>query len=554
MAKDLKLSFRNGKSAKTKRIFLFCLIAMISAFLLLIGGFTYIYCITPPDVHGGTIVESIKFVFNPGQVAFEGKDNMLILCIGLDENRTEQGIMYTKNVRSDTMFVVSVDSKAESINILSIPRDTWVELSPEHGYDKINAAYVYGGINLAKKCVENFLEVSIDHYITIKEKAAENVVNALGGLELDVEKDMDYDDNWGNLHIHLKKGPQLLNGEQAIGYARFRNDEEGDWGRIRRQQQFMSALVRELKKPSNIMRMEKIVKIIYESIETDLTVTQLLDLGRLYKDFDRKNIKTGVIKGDDGASGEISYIVPYEDEKKALVKRLLLRDTTLMPSEIHVGILNGSKKEGQAIELADELSKRGYKIMRVSDADRKDYMASRIIDHINDPKTAMTFKEFLGDVEYVSPNETEPIKDEEFTIIIGNDWEFWKERIKENNSNTEHKSHVVHKDDIKATPLQNNSQESEYNSENSYEYQDVQQLTDKATVEISKDRKNNEENEDKSLDQNATSNPDEKEPPKVVKITPIPIPSLILPTDDEKKEEQPTSTPAKKSNIQFEYQ
>jgi polyisoprenyl-teichoic acid--peptidoglycan teichoic acid transferase len=431
-----QLSFKKSNYSAIKRIIIFCAIVFSSAMVILLGGFAYIYYITPPDSHG-TIVDSIRFMVEPGKTAFQGKDRMIILCLGVDNNYTEKDILYTKGARTDTIFLLSIDSKAEAVNMLSIPRDTMVKISEKDGRDKINAAYAYGGVELAKKCIGDWLGVEIDHYAILKVKSTVNMVNALGGIEIDVLKDMDYDDNWGHLHVHLKKGPQLLNGEQAVGYARFRHDEESDWGRIRRQQQVLNALIKELKKPSNLVRMEKIVKIIHEGVETDLTTAQMLDLARLYKDFDKGAMKTGVIKGDDSvtASG-MSCIEPYEDEKVAMVKRLLLRDTSLPPSEVKVGVLNGSGTEGQAIELADILSKRGYKVIRVANADRKDYASTQIIDNLNDPKLINSFEEFIGPMEYVNNQDGTKENGEDITIIIGDNWKIWKDNKKKENSST----------------------------------------------------------------------------------------------------------------------
>lgn len=549
MGKAEKISFRTEKNSAIKRILLISVVSLASAIVILIAGFSYIYYITPANAHGGSIVQSIRFMVNPGQIAFEGKENMLILCMGADNNYTDQGIMYTKNARSDTIFVVSLDSKGEKINLLSIPRDTWVELSPEHGFDKINAAYSYGGIPFSRKCIENFLGITIDHYLLIKVKEAENLVNALGGLEVDVEKDMDYDDTWGHLHIHLKKGPQLLNGQQAVGYSRFRHDEEGDWGRIRRQQQVINALIRDLKKPSNLMRIEKIVKIVHDSIETDLSITQLLDLARLYKDFDRSNLKSGMIKGEDGPSSEVSYIVPYEDEKKALVKRLLLRDTTLMPSEIRVGILNGSNKEGQATELADTLTKRGYKVMRVEDADKNDYNSSRVIDHINDQKTALSFNEFLGDAEYVVATDAYQPANEDITIIIGNDWQFWKNKIKETNALDRNHGDVGQERHVRDIPLPTDTATEEYPGGLNEEYIDPGLAPD--STDLSQEKANPVE---------STETPATEEPKKEHHTIAIPTPSLMLPADEGTGTEppqgdtQPAPAPTKKSNVNFEYQ
>ncbi len=104
-----------------------------------------------------------------------------------------------------------------------------------------------------------------------------------------------------------------------------------------------------------------------------------------------------------------------------------------MPSEIRVGVLNGSTQAGQAAELADILSLLGYKVTRVADAHRSDYASSQVIDHMNNQKAAMTFEKYLGKVEYLGKPEDATTRSEDMTIIIGSDWQAWKEKQKEHN-------------------------------------------------------------------------------------------------------------------------
>lgn len=361
------------------RLLLVFVISLFVGVVIFIAVGGYIYSITPPG-KTTSIYDGFKILMKPGTTAFNGKDTLNILCLGLDHNYTDQGILYTKGARTDTIFVLSIDKEAKYVNMLSIPRDTWVYIDG-YGYNKINSAYSFGGLELAKKTISEFLGIKIDHYIIIKIKAGTEIVDALDGLNIDVEKDMDYDDNWGNLHIHLKEGEHKLTGAEAVGYARFRHDEEGDWGRMRRQQQVINALVKELKKPENLLKIDKLIKIANENIETDLTPAEMLDICRCYKDFDKKNMATGIIHGyDDKTEDGLAIIIPDDNERIKLVRQLLLREEEIViPNGCTVKILNGSGTEGLASELADHFERKGYKVSRIGDADRYDYEDSVII-------------------------------------------------------------------------------------------------------------------------------------------------------------------------------
>ena len=489
---------------------------LVGAIIFIAVG-AYIYSITPHGKYAG-LYDSIKFIIKPGQTAFNGKKTMNILCVGLDHNYTDKGIMYTKVARTDTIFVISIDDEAKRLNMLSIPRDAWVEI-PGYGYGKINSAYSIGGMDLTRKTVSKFLGININNYIIIRIKAANEIVDALGGLEIDVPKDMNYDDNWGNLHIHLKQGVQKLNGTEAAGFARFRHDEEGDWGRMKRQQQVINALIRELKKPENILKIDKLIKIAHDNIETDLTSAEMLDICRLYKDFDRKNMKTGIIKGDDAMSAdEQAIIIPYESEKVKLVKSLIIRDEAL-ENTCRVTVLNGSSTDGLATEMSEILKNEGYTVENIGDADRYDYEESVIIPHKTGQASAKQLANYLGYVK-VHPVE-ESSGDEDYTIIIGNKWLEWKRLHPEifpeirDNARTEAPVHY---------PGVNYSQYSrdDYGETRRDAAADPPKTEDKQSAD---DEKQQDQNQEQRPDQPAVADPTPADQPtERIKAIPIPVP------------------------------
>ena len=174
----------------------------------------------------------------PGR-AFPGRTQVNVLLLGRDLDRDRHGQVVKTNGRTDTIILAHYDFADKCVNMLSIPRDTRVAI-PHHGHHKINAAHAYGGPNLACRTVEGLLGVHPDDYIVVDFEGFEKAVDLMGGLTLTVDKKLDYDDNWGGLHIHLQPGRQLLNGKQAIGFVRYRKSKDGhadtDIERIARQQ------------------------------------------------------------------------------------------------------------------------------------------------------------------------------------------------------------------------------------------------------------------------------------------------------------------------------
>jgi LCP family protein required for cell wall assembly len=412
-----------------KRLALFSLLMMVGSVFALAGGlvgvrFLNLVPISSLSPSGLTDVFGKE---NYGRTVFAGERKRInILVLGIDYNHDSKGIIYTKGARSDTMMVVSIGDQAQCLNVLSIPRDTYVQLSESLGSDKINSAFSYGGVRQTRETVQNFLGVPIDYYVIVKVHGAKKIIDALGGLSVDVEKDMDYDDNWGGLHIHLKKGPQILSGEQAVGYARFRKDEEGDYGRMRRQQQVLRAVVRKMKDPGIITKFPAIAKAVKETLETDLSVEQMVDLAFLYKGFDQGKMRTARVAGDDGFVGEAMVIIPYEPENQKIVRRLLKDSIDLGLKDIRIRIINGTSESGLGGQIADEMNLDGFNIVAVEEGARKDYKVTEIVEHTKSPRVHTRLLNLFPNAKFRDSASAKAEYD--ITITIGSDRGFLVER------------------------------------------------------------------------------------------------------------------------------
>jgi len=307
----------------------------------------------------GDLLNMGRTALNPKD-AFPRQNRINILCLGLDRNWTRKNMPYTKDARTDTMMVASLDLDTQRVSILSIPRDTRVEL-PRGGVEKINAAHSLGGIPYTKETVEQFLGIKIDYHVVIKQEAIEGAINALGGVKMKVEKDMDYDDNWGHLHIHLKKGVQTLNGEQVVGYMRFRKDEEGDLGRIRRQQQVVRVLTGEMKNPHVVTKVGGLFDQINKYVKTDLSKQQIVALGRMFHQTDLDNVVTASLPCYARMIDGISFLEP-EDDKKELVVDWLLRGNEQSANKlISVAVVNGCKDRELTSRVVATLRSLGFR-------------------------------------------------------------------------------------------------------------------------------------------------------------------------------------------------
>ncbi|MBI3945069.1 MAG: LCP family protein [Armatimonadetes bacterium] len=382
---------------------------LLLAGVALTGGVAYRLSrpfVTPGSGIQNQVREVYRAAVNPRD-AFPGKTRLYVLVLGIDANHTNQGIMYTKNARSDTILVASLDLDTKRVGLLSIPRDARVELAYGRGRDKINAAHAYGGIPLAKATVEEFLGVEIDHYIVIKMYGTRNFVDALGGVTLDVEKDMDYDDNWGNLHIHLKEGRQHLDGEQAVGYVRFRHDDEGDFGRMRRQQQLVRAVAQQIMTPGALLKLDRIVDAAMENIVTDLSRAQLLALANLFRDIPAGQIHTGSLTGYSLQEQGVWYLDPSESKKQALVGWLLRGEEWYRNGLVSIRVHNTSGVNGAAALVRDILSDQGYHAYLGNTPRRAADTETRIVDVTGHKEVARQIARLFPDARVEAPGEDE---------------------------------------------------------------------------------------------------------------------------------------------------
>ena len=237
-----------------------------------------------------------------------------IIVMGVDERSDDVG-------RSDTLFVVMFDSKTKAASLLSVPRDTRVRIEG-HGWDKINHAYAYGGQKLTQKTVEELLGIKVNNYVMVDFKGFEGLVDAIGGIDIDVEKDMYYHDTWDGFTVDLKKGRQHLNGKTAIQYVRFR-DEEGDIGRIRRQQHFLMAVYDKITSADMLLHIPGLAKQLTSMVKTDMPLSDMIDIGRaLHSMVKEKGLSMAMVPGEPKYIDGISYWLPDITDLRELMVQM----------------------------------------------------------------------------------------------------------------------------------------------------------------------------------------------------------------------------------------
>jgi len=323
------------------------------------------------------------------QPPFGGREFIRILAIGEDNtakrNKNGRGL-------SDTIMVAAVDLRNKTVRAVSIPRDTRVDI-PGHGIQKINAAHVFGGPDLVRRMAEQLLGVTIDYYVRTDIDGLKNIVDSVGGVGIEIEKDMNYTDRRGGLRIHLRKGYRHLNGDQALQYVRFRHDAWGDvgyemvdgkkvaTGRIVRQQKFLRALARQMMQVQNLPKLPSLVAEMYDKgyVETDMSLVDIKALVKIARDILPEDMAMETVPGMPQNIGGVSYWIPDPEATKEVVAQMLEWNPTPSAASLSVEVLNGSGVDGIASRVAERLEAMGYKVVSTGNAPSYDYDRCAVI-------------------------------------------------------------------------------------------------------------------------------------------------------------------------------
>ncbi len=269
-------------------IILTLLIALAS---IVIGSAIRYYTIVTASPE--TIKETINFDHQHG--------TLNVLVLGIDQLEAVN--------RSDTIILARIDIDHKTASVMSIPRDTRVSIRG-HGHEKVNHAYAYGGIDLLKDTVVNLTGVPVNYYLILNYSTFPKVIDAVGGVDINVEKSMKYVDHAQNLYIDFSPGRYHLNGTDALKYVRFRMDAMGDIGRMKRQQEFAKAFLTKISSPAILPRVPELIELVLSEIRTDIHVKTAIQLAGQLKDMSLNNVRFFTMPGQPANIEGISYFIP----------------------------------------------------------------------------------------------------------------------------------------------------------------------------------------------------------------------------------------------------
>jgi LCP family protein required for cell wall assembly len=292
---------------------LLILSSLIGIGILALGGYAYYLYDTAKDAANEMhepIDSNRKDVTQPKIIGNKNElEPISILLMGVDERKDDKG-------RSDTMVVMTLNPKEESMNMFNIPRDTRTEIVGKGTTEKINHAYAHGGTKMAVETVENFLDIPINYYIKVNMESFTDIVNAVGGVE--VNNNLAFSTG----RYSFTKGPIHLDGKEALVFARMRKqDSRGDLGRNERQRQVIKSVINKGAQISSITKFDDILNILGENVKTNMTFNEMKEIQKNYKNV-RHNMQTFEVKGYGQRIDKLWYYIVSDEERNEITEKL----------------------------------------------------------------------------------------------------------------------------------------------------------------------------------------------------------------------------------------
>lgn len=369
----------------------------------------------------------------------DGRVNVLLLGVG-DEG-------HAGSTLSDTIILASYDTQSKAVSMISIPRDFYAKI-PDNGYTKINAAHAYGeqrqeggGPEAAISVVEEVVGVPIHYYARVDFTGLEDIVDALGGVQVDVERDFcdyGYESRSSTNPVCFKAGLQTMNGDTALKYARSRKalgPEGSDFARSKRQQNIVVAIKEKALTSETALNPAKILAVLEslgKHVKTNLGMNEIARVYEISKGINTKEViqknldpTTGLVEATSSptagyilipTAGQFQYSEIHEFVKNVFASIGIKREGA------KVSLLNGTWQTLYYTNLYNNMESDGYNIVEDGGARTRDYTTSQIIDYTNGQKseTVRALEKKIG----VSAKKSEPVEGQsyEIRVIVGSDF------------------------------------------------------------------------------------------------------------------------------------
>ncbi len=365
----------------------------------------------------------------PSSIDPASNESVNILLIGTDIGNVNQ-VDNQADKRTDTIMVLNYNPQNKNLHIVSIPRDTLINVNGKNA--KINSAYEIGGYSKIKSEVENLLDININYMVKIDYTAFDEIIDAIGGVDMKIDRNMIYDDPVQNLHINFKAGETVdLDGKKAEEFFRWRENNDGsgfangDLDRIENQHKFISKVIEKCTSPLMIFRVPKIMSAVGDNVETNMSAFDVLSYGMKFMGLKQENVTMSTIKGTEKTINGESFVVFDKNANKEILAPLTSSSnskslvSSTSKSDIRIKVLNATKINGLAAKVMKQLSNDGYTKIDTGNIELSD--KSSIL--ANDSDKSNIIKQDLN-IKDIEKKENKPeYNDYDVIIILGKDYE-----------------------------------------------------------------------------------------------------------------------------------
>lgn len=351
-----------------------------------------------------------------------------ILVLGVDGDHKMDSNIRTN---SDTMMLASYDTEVNKMNLISIPRDTKVNINTP--IPKINSAYPSGGEKKVESVVEDLLDTKIDYFVKVNYSGFSKFIDAIGGVYVDIPMDMYYDDPGQDLHIYLNAGKDVyLDGQKAEQFVRWRknndgtSDGKGDLGRIERQQIFIDKVVKKLKSPMIVSKIKSIIDVIPQCVQTNMSPDEIINYGMEFAMLGSKRIQMHTLPGNaekmytHSQKKDIWYYI-IDKDKISNISSLFHGEGYVDKNHIKIEVANCTDKPKLAADFTKFIKAEGYNNIACVDGKEKIDKTKIVFYGVDEHIIPIIKQEFRNSNVEINPAKN---KYYDVKVFLGNDHDY----------------------------------------------------------------------------------------------------------------------------------
>lgn len=353
-----------------------------------------------------------------------------ILVAGVDTASNDSGDSVKINTvkKANSIVLLHYDPKNENLKVVSIPRDTMIKLNEKR--QKISISNSVNGPKYLVNNVEELMNTKVNYYVQLDYNAFKDVIDSLGGVDVNINNKMDYDDNLQNLHINFDKGVTHLNGQKAEEYFRWVKNNDGkfiageDLGRIKNQQQLIDAAIKKFSRFSTIFKYPAIISSVSKDIVTNMTPNQIIKYARTFSHLKNQNISITTAKGlDVSIEGNKYFLVDTAGNSANLsAAKAVNKSDNINKSALKINIQNGTTKNGLAKSYQTKLNEKGFTNITTGNAPKKPVEATKVTFYgVDESKLIQINNDMSGSIKTDNYELIPQKSSHDVVIVLGND-------------------------------------------------------------------------------------------------------------------------------------